>query len=149
MRNPYLYENSNEVFSVKNRVRELRNKHGISQTELANAVGSTKRTIYAIEVENSDIRLSLASKIAAFFGCGIDDIYFHDENSQTAIDKALLYVHVVQYTAETLGKPIRETAKLLESSGLAQRLISGYDVWHTQGYEYMAEVLMEKLGAAG
>ena len=33
-----------------------------------------------------------------------------------------------------------ETAKLLERSGLANRVISGYDVWHTQGYEYMAEV---------
>jgi hypothetical protein len=56
------------------------------------------------------------------------------------------YVHVVRYTSEELNRPIRETAKLLERSGLAKRVISGYDVWHTQGYEYMAEVLAEKLG---
>jgi len=40
---------------------------------------------------------------------------------------------------------MRETAKLLERSGLASRVISGYDVWHTQGYEYTAEVLADKL----
>jgi len=35
--------------------------------------------------------------------------------------------------------------KLLERSGLGRRVIAGYDVWHTQGYEYMAELLAEEL----
>ena len=126
---------------MKNRVRELRNRHGVSQTELAQAVDTTKRTIYSIEVENSDIRVSLAGKLALYFGCGIDDLFVSDDAAPTAADKATWYVHVVQHTAEALGKPIWETAKLLEQSGLAQRVISGYDVWHTQGYEYIAESL--------
>lgn len=130
---------------MKNRVKELRNKAGTSQTELAKAVGTTKRTIYAIEVENSDIHISLASKLAAYFGCGIDDLYVYEDNKYTSADKATWYVHVVQHTAEALGKPVWETAKLLERSGLAQRVISGYNVWHTQGYEYLAEVLSDKL----
>ena len=130
---------------MKNRIRELRNKRGLSQTELATAIGSTKRTIYAIEVENADIRISLASKLADFFRCGLDDLYIFDGDRHTAVDKAMWYVYVVHYTAETLGKPLWETTKLMEQSGLAQRIIAGYDVWHTQGYEYMAEVLSEKL----
>ncbi|MCL2125873.1 MAG: helix-turn-helix domain-containing protein [Oscillospiraceae bacterium] len=130
---------------MKNKVRELRNKRGISQTELARAVDTTKRTIYSIEVENSDIRVSLASKLAAYFGCGIDDLYVPAEGQHTTADKAMWYVHVVQHTSDALCKPLWETAKLLERSGLAERVISGYDVWHTQGYEYMAEVLSEKL----
>jgi len=130
---------------MENRVRELRKKRGVSQTELASAIGSTKRTIYAIEVENSDIRISLACKLADYFGCGIDDLYIANGSRHTTADKAMWYVHVVNYTAEMLGKPIWETAKLMENSGLAQRVISGYDVWHTQGYEYMAEVLSDKL----
>ena len=130
---------------MKNRVRELRNKRGISQTELASAVETTKRTIYAIEVENSDIRISLASKLAAFFGCGIDDLYLPDNSRHNSVDKAMWYVHVVLHTSQALGKPIWDTAKLMEHSGLAHRVISGYDVWHTQGYEYMAEVLSDKL----
>ena len=130
---------------MKNRLKELRNKHGISQTALAEAVGSTKRTIYSIEVENKDIHLSLARKLADHFGCGIDDIFTFDDGAHTTADKAMWYVHVVQYTSEELKKPVWETAKLLERSGLARRIIAGYDVWHTQGYEYMAEILSDKL----
>ena len=130
---------------MQSRLKELRHKRGISQTALANAVDTTKRTIYAIEAENSDIHVSLARRLATFFGCGIDDLYDSDDGRHMAVDKAMWYVHVVQHTAETLGKPVWETAKLLERSGLAQRVISGYDVWHTQGYEYIAEVLSEKL----
>jgi len=130
---------------MKNRLKELRNKYGISQTTLANAVGSTKRTIYSIEVENKDIHLSLARKLAAYFGCGIDDIFINESGAHTSVEKAMWYVHVVQYTSEELDMPIWETAKLLERSGLANRVISGYDVWHTQGYEYMAEILSDKL----
>ena len=130
---------------MENRLKELRNKHGISQAALAEAIGSTKRTIYSIEVENKDIHLSLAHRLASFFGCGIDDIFLIEDSAHTTADKAMWYVHVVQYTSEELGKPIWETAKLLERSGLAERVISGYDVWHTQGYEYMAEILSGKL----
>ena len=130
---------------MKNRLKELRNKFGISQTTLAGAVGSTKRTIYSIEVENKDIHLSLARKLAAYFGCGIDDIFINENEAHTSADKAMWYVHVVRYTSEELNMPIWETAKLLERSGLANRVISGYDVWHTQGYEYMAEILSDKL----
>ena len=130
---------------MKNRVRELRNKRGISQTELAQAVGTTKRTIYAIEIENSDIHISLAERLARYFGCGLDDIFIPEYNRYTATDKAIWYVHVVSHTAQVLGLPIWETAKQMERSGLAERIISGYNVWHTQGYEYMAEVLSEKL----
>ena len=130
---------------MQNRLKELRNKHGISQTALAKAVGSTKRTIYSIEIENKDIHLSLARKLATYFGCAIDDIFINEDGAHTSVDKAMWYVHVVQYTSEELNKPIWETAKLLERSGLANRVISGYDVWHTQGYEYMAEVISDKL----
>ena len=130
---------------MKNRVRELRNKRGISQTELAQAVGATKRTIYAIETENSDIHISLAERLAKYFDCGLDDIFIPEYNRHTATDKAMWYVHVVAHTAQALGLPVWETAKQMERSGLAERVLSGYNVWHTQGYEYMAEVLSEKL----
>ena len=130
---------------MNNILKEYRNKHGISQASLAEAVGTTKRTIYSIEVENKDIHLSLARKLAAYFDCGIDDIFITGDKTHTTVDKAMWYVHVVQYTSEEMGTPVWETAKLLERSGLAERVISGYDVWHTQGYEYMAEILSEKL----
>ena len=130
---------------MKNRLKELRNRRGLTQTALAEAVGTTKRTIYSIEVDNKDIHLSLAYRLAMKLNCGIDDLFIHEGGAHTTADKALWFVHVVRCTAEELGKPIRETAKLFERSGLAERVIAGYDVWHTQGYEYMAEVLAEEL----
>ena len=130
---------------MKSRVKELRNRRGLSQTALAEAVGTTKRTIYSIEAENKDIHVSLAHKLASEFNCGIDDLFVCEDGGHTTVDKALWFVHVVRYTAEEIGKSVRDTAKLLEHSGLATRVITGYDVWHTQGYEYMAEVLAEEL----
>jgi len=130
---------------MKNNLKELRLKSGVSQTALAEAVGTTKRTIYSIETENQDIRISLAHKIATYLGCGIDDLYEFETNQHTTSDKAIWFVHVVRYVAEEIGKSIRDTAKALERTGLADSIISGYDVWHTQGYEYIAEMLSDEL----
>ena len=130
---------------MKNKVKEFRHKYGISQGALAQAVETTRRTIYAIEVENKDIHISLARKIAVHFGCGVDDLFDFEDNAHTLADKAVWFVHVVRYTAEITEKSIRETTKLLEKSGLAQAILSGYESWHTQGYEYMAEMLADEL----
>ena len=134
---------------MKNNLKELRLSRGISQTALAEAAGTTKRTIYAIETENQDIRISLAQKLASFLGCSIDDLYEFEDKQHTTADKALWFVNVVRYVADEIGKPIRETTKALEQTGLANRIISGYDIWHTQGYEYMAEMLSDELTKQG
>jgi len=133
---------------MKNNLKELRLKHGLSQTALAKAIGTTKRTIYAIESESQDIRISLAYKLATELNCSMDDLFAFEDGKITTADKAMWYVHVVRYVAEELDKSIRETAKMLEQSGLARRVIMGYAVWHTQGYEYMAEMLAEELQGA-
>jgi DNA-binding XRE family transcriptional regulator len=133
------------VSYVKNRVREFRSKHGLSQTALAEAVGTTKRTIYAIEVENKDIHVSLAHKLAARLGCGVDDLFDFEDGSHSTARKAVWFARVVRHTAEEMEMTVGETIKLFEKTGLAGRIISGYDVWHTQGYEYMAEMLSELL----
>ena len=130
---------------MKNRIKELRHQHGISQTALAEAIGTTKRTIYAIETGNKDIHISLAHKLATYFGCGIDDLLIYEDGTHTTADKAIWLVNVVQYTAAQINKPIDETTRLFEKNGLTRRLLAGYNVWHTQGYEYMAEVMSEAL----
>jgi len=130
---------------MKNRIKDLRNQHGISQAALAKDVGTTKRTIYAIEKENKDIHVSLAHKLAARFGCGIDDLLVYEDGTHTTADKAMWLVNVVRYTAEEINKSIDETTRLFERNGLAQRLLAGYNVWHTQGFEYVAEVTSDAL----
>ena len=135
-----------QVFIMKNKLKEFRTKRGLSQVALADAVGTTKRTIYAIESGNQDVHISLAHRLAKHLRCSIDDLFVFEEKTPSTSDKALWFAHVVRYTAEELGKPIRETIKLLERNGLVERIIMGYDVWHTQGYEYMAEMLSDELG---
>ena len=130
---------------MKNRIKELRHQHGISQSKLAETIGTTKRTIYAIETENKDIHISLAHKLATHFGCGIDDLFIYEDGTHTTADKAIWLVNVVQHTAAQINKAIDETTRLFEKNGLVRRLLAGYNVWHTQGYEYMAEVMSEAL----
>lgn len=130
---------------MTNRVKQLRHMYGVSQTELAQAVGVSKRTIYSIEAENQNISISLARKIAVYFGCGVDDLFDYNDGTHSTTDKAVWFAHVARYTAQLTNKPIREIIRILDKSGLAERLISGYEMWHTQGYEYLAEMLSEEL----
>ena len=60
-------------------------------------------------------------------------------------EKALWLVYVMQYTAEELEKPITETARLLDGHGFIEKVLDGYEAFHTQGFEYMAELLTSEL----
>ncbi|ASJ16464.1 transcriptional regulator [Thermococcus chitonophagus] len=65
---------------MKNRLREFREVHGLTQEELARALGVTRQTIIAIEKGKYDPSLKLAFKIARFFGVKIEDIFIYDED---------------------------------------------------------------------
>lgn len=60
---------------MKNKLRELRAERGITQEELAAALGVTRQTIIAIEKGKYDPSLRLAFKIARFFGKKIEEIF--------------------------------------------------------------------------
>ncbi|NJE09465.1 helix-turn-helix transcriptional regulator [Thermococcus sp. MAR1] len=63
---------------MKNRLRELREAKGLTQEELAKALGVTRQTVIAIEKGKYDPSLRLAFKIARFFGVKIEDIFLYD-----------------------------------------------------------------------
>ncbi|MEF8801751.1 MAG: helix-turn-helix transcriptional regulator [Halolamina sp.] len=63
---------------MKNTLPELREQEGLSQAELAEAVGVTRQTINSIERERYDPSLELAFELAAEFDCRIEEI-FHPE----------------------------------------------------------------------
>ena len=134
---------------MKNNLKELRIKRCLSQVALAEAVGTTRKTIYAIESGNQDIRISLAHKLAVHLGCSIEDLYDFQDGTHTTADKAIWFTNVVRNLSEEMSISIREATKLLERSGLAKSIVSGYDIWHTQGYEYMAEFLASELTSQG
>ena len=64
---------------MKNRLRELREELGITQEELAKALGVTRQTIIAIEKGRYDPSLRLAFRIARFFNRPIEEIFIYEE----------------------------------------------------------------------
>lgn len=60
---------------MKSRVRELREKQGWSQGELADLLDVSRQTVNAIETEKYDPSLPLAFKIARLFNMRIETIF--------------------------------------------------------------------------
>jgi len=70
------------------------------------------------------------------------------KNVHTEADRAIWLTYVVQSTSEDIGKPITDTVDLLDKYGLIKWILDGYRSFHTQGFEYMAELLTDKLREA-
>jgi putative transcriptional regulator len=64
---------------MKSRVRELREKRGWSQGELAELLDVSRQTVNAIETEKYDPSLPLAFRIARLFGQRIETIFEDQE----------------------------------------------------------------------
>ncbi len=60
---------------MKTKVRELRQQRGLSQAELAAAMGVTRQTIISIENERYTASLTLAYKLAHYFDLSIEDVF--------------------------------------------------------------------------
>ncbi|MGN0351728.1 MAG: helix-turn-helix transcriptional regulator [Roseburia sp.] len=60
---------------MKTRIKELRKSRKLSQTELADAVGTTRQTITSIEVGKYTASLVLAYKIAHYFDMTIEEVF--------------------------------------------------------------------------
>lgn len=60
---------------MKNRIKELRKEKKLSQSELADIVGTTRQTITSIEVEKYTVSLVLAYKLAHYFGLTIEEVF--------------------------------------------------------------------------
>jgi putative transcriptional regulator len=66
---------------MRSRLRELREKHGWSQGELAERLDVSRQTVNAIETEKYDPSLPLAFRIARVFGQRIETIFLADDPS--------------------------------------------------------------------
>jgi putative transcriptional regulator len=65
---------------VTNKVRLLRESHGLSQGQLAQALRVSRQTVNAIETGRYLPSLPLAFAIARFFGRRIEEIFHDDEH---------------------------------------------------------------------
>jgi len=66
----------------------------------------------------------------------------------TEAERALWLLHCISYTAEELSLTVSDTARLLNDYGLIKPILDGYNAFHTQGYEYISEMLVDELKKA-
>lgn len=64
---------------MKTTVHVERAKHGITQTQLADKVGTTKQTISLLEQNKTKTSTKLAIKIARFFRVEVEDLFIPDD----------------------------------------------------------------------
>lgn len=67
---------------VTNQIRERRTERGLTQAELARAVGATRQTIIAIEQGRYSPSLEMAFQIARVFGVGLDDVFQYEPEEE-------------------------------------------------------------------
>jgi len=65
---------------ILNRLQQLRQKHHLTQEDLAQAVDVTRATIIALEKGNYNPSLELAFRLAQFFKMKIDTIFYLQGN---------------------------------------------------------------------
>ena len=71
---------------MSNRVRELRTERGMTQEEIAERVAVSRQTIISIELGRYNPSILLAYKLARVFGRSIEEVFFHEPESDTEED---------------------------------------------------------------
>ncbi len=67
---------------MKNRLEELRREKGIKQEELAAAMEVSRQTIGSLENGRYNPSLTLAFKLARYFGLSIEEIFIYQEENE-------------------------------------------------------------------
>lgn len=70
---------------VKNRVRELRKRLNLRQSDLAGEIGVSRQTILAIEKERLNPSILLSLKIARALGQSADYVFFLSPNGEETL----------------------------------------------------------------
>lgn len=67
---------------VKNYIREIREKNGVTQVKTAEDLQVTRQTINAIEKNKYNPSLELALKLIAYFNVSIDEMFVLEEDNE-------------------------------------------------------------------
>ena len=67
---------------MKNRVKALREKRGLTQKQLGENVGVSRQAINAIEVNKFDPSIWLAYDLACFFAVSIEELFDFKESER-------------------------------------------------------------------
>ena len=64
---------------MKNKIKELRQKHGISQEQLADLLNVSRQTVISIEKGKYNPSLPLAIRLAKVFNTYVEEIFIMEE----------------------------------------------------------------------
>lgn len=64
-----------------NRIRELREERGLTQSELGEATGIHRTAIARFELGNRKVNVNVARKLCDYFGCSMDDLLNRPETA--------------------------------------------------------------------
>ena len=64
---------------MKNRLEKLRRERGMNQEELARALRVSRQTIGSLENGRYNPSITLAFKIARYFGLSIEEVFIYEE----------------------------------------------------------------------
>ena len=67
---------------MKNRIESIRKERGIRQDEFAKLMGVSRQTISSLETGRYNPSISLAYKIAKYFGMTIEEVFIFGEEVQ-------------------------------------------------------------------
>jgi putative transcriptional regulator len=76
---------------MKNAIKKFRKERKLTQTELADAVLTTRQTIYLIEQNKNQPSLELAFKLAHFFDMPIEELFIYKKKEKPADDLFFLF----------------------------------------------------------
>jgi putative transcriptional regulator len=64
---------------IRNKVRDLRAVHEMTQQQLADRIELTRQTVIAIEGDKYSPSLETAFRIAGVFGVGLEEVFQYEE----------------------------------------------------------------------
>ncbi len=70
----------NSHLKLKNRIKELRQAKGFSQTELAKRAGTTQNTISSLETGQYSPTAYLSGLISKALGCTWEECFYYDKD---------------------------------------------------------------------
>ena len=67
---------------MKNRIESIRKDRGILQEEMAKAMGVSRQTISSLENGRYNPSITLAHKVAKYFGMTIEEVFIFEEEER-------------------------------------------------------------------
>jgi transcriptional regulator with XRE-family HTH domain len=92
--------------NIGNKIRELRKKKGITQEQLASALGITSQAVSKWEMSTGYPDIAMLPIIAGYFGVSMDTLFNYD------VDKLEENIMNVLYNSRG-GRPFEEAEKIL------------------------------------